>query len=193
MQVLDFQNLVHKGLLAQVTKRHPFYSDLASNIKTLNVYEKDSQGVRIDMDEHRNVHLTIHPILRPSNRDIYILYHEFGHIADRLHPNFRYDHAQRLALTAVQEQCFLQLWNLYIDARLNTQGLFSLPVAGEVRIRVDNQIYNLPRTELSTYLLEAAAHLSQNGINRAGSLVKSIWDHPERTLSFQDLLDPVLC
>ncbi|MFP4588273.1 MAG: hypothetical protein ACLFM3_09540, partial [Desulfohalobiaceae bacterium] len=192
MQVLDFQNLVHKGLLEKVTRHHPFHPDLASSIKTLSVYEKDQRGIRIEMDEHRNVYLTIHPILRPGKRDAYILYHEFGHIADRLDPDFGYQQQERLALSPVQEECFLQLWNVYIDTRLKQQDLFCLPAGGEVEISVDGIRYKLPKSEVSTYLLETAAHLSQRGVPRAGSLVQAIWEHPERRLTFQDLLDPIM-
>lgn len=193
MQVLDFQNLLHKGLLEKVTREHPFYPDLASSIKTLSVYEKDQKGIRIEMDEERNVYLTIHPILRPGKRDAYILYHEFGHIADRLNPDFGYKHQQRLALSSMQEECFLQLWNVYIDTRLQEEGLFCLPAGGEVEISVDGVRYRLPKSEVSTYLLEAAAHLTQRGVPKAGSLVQSIWDNPQRRLTFQDLLDPIMC
>jgi hypothetical protein len=192
MKILDYQNLVDPGLLEAVAKNHPLYSDIASEINILYVQEQDHRGIRIEMDPARNVTLTIHPIIWPNERDRYILYHEFGHIADRFNPYFRYSHDRRLALSQTQEECFVQLWNVYIDARLHHHGVFRLPPGGEVDIKVDGINYRLPRTEISTYLLEACAHLSQRGIRKPGALVTDIWNHPQRFLTFQDLLDPLL-
>lgn len=191
MKILDYQNLVDPGLLEHITRQHPFYPDMASEINILYVQEKDHRGIRIEMDQSANVTLTIHPIIRPSERDKYILYHEFGHIADRLNPDFGYDQERRLHLSQAQEECFVQLWNVFIDARLHLHGLFRLPSGGEVDIVVDGIKYRLPRTEVSTYLLEACAHLSQRGIRKPGALVTDIWNHPTRFLTFEDLLAPV--
>ena len=191
MKIVDYQNLVDPGLLEWIAKQHPLYSDIGSEIKLLYVQEKDHRGIRIEMDHTGNVTLTIHPILRPTQRDEYILYHEFGHIADRLNPSFRYDQDRRLRLSHAQEECFLQLWNVFIDARLHRHGVFCLPSGGEVDISVDNVTYRLPRSEISTYLLEACAHLSQRGIPKPGALVTDIWNHPERFLTFEDLLAPL--
>ncbi|WP_034621430.1 hypothetical protein [Desulfovermiculus halophilus] len=192
MKIVDYQNLVDPDLLHWVAKRHPLNPDIASEIPLLYVQEKDQRGIRIEMD-HRsgNVTLTIHPIIRPTKRDEYILYHEFGHIADRLNPDFRYNQDRRLALSRSQEECFLQIWNVFIDARLHHHGLFCLPQGGEVDIVVDGIKYRLPRSEISTYLLEACAHLSQRGVRKPGALLTDIWNNPERHLTFEDLLAPI--
>lgn len=146
MKILDYQNLVDPSLLEAVAKKHPLYSDIASEINILYVQEKDHRGIRIEMDTSRNVTLTIHPIIRPNERDKYILYHEFGQIADRFNLYFRYSHNRRLALSQAQEECFFQLWNVYIDVRLHQHGVFRLPPGGEVDIKVDAITYRLPRT-----------------------------------------------
>jgi hypothetical protein len=191
MKVFDPRNLVDEQLLQTVARRHPFHPDLASSLKLLTVREKEDDSVRIDLDGEGNATLTIHPIIRPSKRDVYILYHELGHAADRLNPAFGYDHARRLALDGVQESSFLELWNVFIDARLNDRGLFRLPESGEVELVVDGRRYVLPRNDVNTYLLEAAAHLSQRGFLKPGAVVTDIWNHPERRLTFEDLLDLV--
>lgn len=192
MKIIDFQNLVPPHVLELVAKHHPLYSDIASEIKILTVKEKDQDSIHIEMDRSYNVTLTIHPIIRPSERDMYILYHEFGHIADRINPDFRYDHDKRLELSQAQERCFLQLWNVFIDARLNDHGLFRLPPAGESELIVDGIKYVLPRNQISTYLLEASAHLSKMGIRKPGTLVTEIWNNPKRFLTFEDLLYPLI-
>lgn len=193
MKILDYQNLVDSELLGAIARQHPFYPGVASEIGILYVQEKDQRGIRIEMDQSANVTLTIHPIIRPNARDKYILYHEFGHIADRLNPDFGYNHQRRQNLSQGQEECFIQLWNVFIDARLHHHGLFRLPPGGEVDIVVDGIKYRLPRTEVSTYLLEACAHLSQRGIGKPGALVTGIWNHPSRFLTFEDLLAPLSC
>jgi hypothetical protein len=191
MQIHDLRNLVGQDLLLRVTKHHPLYHDIASELGELTVREKSGQNIHIEMDEDNNVTLHIQPILRPSRRDMFILYHEFGHVADRLNPSFGYSHQRRLRLSSAQESCFLTLWNVAIDTRLNQHGLFCLPQSGDIELVVDNIRYRLPKSDVNTYLLEAVANLSQRGVNRPGSLVTSIWNHPDRFLTFSDLLDLV--
>ena len=192
MQTHDIQNLVDQELLQVVTKHHPLRRDIASELKSLTVREKTGQDIRMEMDPDLHAVLYIHPILRPSMRDKYILYHEFGHIADRLNPGFGYRHEERLKLTPWQEQNFLELWNVFIDSRLNRHGLFCLPSSGQSEFIVDGKRYVLPRSDVNTYLLEAITHLTQRGMYRPGSLITTIWNNPHRFLSFRDLLEAVL-
>lgn len=191
MEIFDFQNLVDPHLLRIVSKHHPLYRDMDSELRTLTIREKGSEPIRMEMEEDLRCTLYIHPILRPSARDKHILYHEFGHVADRLNPSFGYRHAERKALDPLQEQNFLELWNIYIDTRLNQHGLFCLPQSGHSEFIIDGKRYVLPKSEVNTYLLEAITHLTQRGMKRPGSVVTSIWNNPHRFLSFDDLLDAV--
>lgn len=99
MKVFDPRNLVDERLLEIVTKHHPLYRDMASELSLVCVEEETDQNIHVRMDEGNNVQLAIHPMIRPTERDLYILYHEFGHIADRLNPDFHYDHETRLELS----------------------------------------------------------------------------------------------
>ncbi len=45
--------------------------------------------------------------------------------------------------------------------------------------------------DINSSRLEACAHLSRRGYRRPGSMVTAIWNHPERFLTFEDLLDLV--
>ncbi len=192
MKVFDPQNLIDKWLLEIVTKHHPLYHDIGSELNILTVHEKEGQDIFIQMDDKKNVDLHIKPIIQPTQRDKYILYHEFGHIADRLNPYFRYDHNLRLTLSHIQEKNLLELWNVYIDTRLNQHGLFSLPQSGQIDVVVDGVKYRLPRSDTNTYLLEAIAHLSQRGFQKPGLIVTDIWNNPGRFLTFRDLTSLVL-
>ncbi|MCF8104447.1 MAG: hypothetical protein K9K64_03095 [Desulfohalobiaceae bacterium] len=189
MKVFDPRNLVDERLLEIVTKHHPLYRDMASELSLVCVEEETDQNIHVRMDEGNNVQLAIHPMIRPTERDLYILYHEFGHIGDRLNPDFHYDHDTRLSLSFSTEKCLLVLWNVFIDTRLNQHGLFRLPAGGLVEITVDGFRYRLPRNDISTYLLEAVAGLSSQGVHKPGAKVTAIWSHPGRFLSFSDLLD----
>jgi len=191
MYIHDIRNLISQDLLLTVTKHHPLYHDIASELRQVTVQEKTGPDISIHMDAEGNVTLNIHPVIRPTKRDMYILYHEFGHVADRLNPHFGYSHERRLALEPNQERSFLELWNVFIDTRLNAHGLFCLPQAGETDISVDGVTYRLPKSDLNTYLLESIAHLSQRGFRRPGSIVTAVWNHPDRFLTFSDLLDLV--
>ena len=191
MYVEDFRNLVDEELLWRALKHHPLYHDLASELRSLTIQEKTGSSVGVEMDERRRATLYIHPILHPCQRDRFILYHELGHLADRINPRFGYRHNDRMRLTACQERNFLELWNVYIDTRLNEYGLFCLPRSGYSEFVIDDKRYVLPKNDINTYLLETITHLTQRGMYRPGSLVTSIWNNPNRALSFDDLLDPV--
>ncbi len=188
MKVFDPQNLIDEWLLEIVTKHHPLYHDLGSELNLLTVHEENGQNIFIHLDEKNNVDLYIKPIIRPNLRDKFILYHEFAHIADRLNPYFRYDHSLRSTLSWTQEKNFLELWNIYIDTRLNKYGLFCLPQSGQINIIVDGVKYLLPRNDINSYLLEAIANLSQRGFQKPGLIVTEIWKNPDRFLTFGDLM-----
>jgi hypothetical protein len=96
-----------------------------------------------------------------------------------------------MQLDARQEKNFVELWNVYIDARLHQHGLFCLPRSGQSEFIIDGKRYVLPRNEINTYLLEAITHLTQRGMYRPGTLVTTIWNNPHRSLGFDDLLDAV--
>lgn len=191
MKVFDPRNLVDERLIENVTKHHPLNRDMASELNLVSIEEKTDRNIHVHMDEGNNVQLVIPPMIRPTERDLYILYHEFGHVADRLNPDFHYDHDTRLNLSFGTEKSLLVLWNVFIDTRLNKHGLFRLPAGGEVEITVDGVRYRLPRNDKSTYLLEAVAGLSSRGVQKPGAKVTAIWNHPDRFLSFSDLLDMV--
>ena len=192
MHIHDFRNLVDKELLWRALKHHPLLRDLASELKSLTIQEKTGPNVGVEMDENRHATLYIHPIIQPCKRDRFILYHEMSHLADRINPRFGYRHRDRMRLTAYQERNFMELWNVYIDARLNQHGLFCLPQSGQAAFVIDGRRYVLPKNDINTYLLEAITNLTQRGMNRPGSLVTTIWNNPHRQLSFDDLLDPVV-
>jgi hypothetical protein len=191
MHIFDFRNLVDEELLWRALKHHPLHHDLASELRSLTIEEKTGPNVGVEMDEQRHATLYIHPIIRPSERDRFILYHELGHLADRINPRFGYRHRDRMQLDAQQEKNFVELWNVYIDARLNQYGLFCLPQSGQSEFIIDGRRYVLPKNEINTYLLEAITHLTQRGMYRPGCLVSTIWNNPHRFLGFDDLLDAV--
>lgn len=191
MHIFDFRNLVDEELLWRALKHHPLHHDLASELRSLTIEEKTGPYVGVEMDEQRHATLYIHPIIRPSERDRFILYHELGHLADRINPRFGYRHRDRMQLDAQQEKNFVELWNVYIDARLNQHGLFCLPPCGQSEFIIDGRSYVLPKNEINTYLLEAITHLTQRGMYRPGSLVTTIWNNPHRFLGFDELLDAV--
>mgnify|MGYP000264632609 CR=1 FL=1 len=191
MHIVDFRNLVDQDLLWRALKHHPLYHDLASELRSLTIEEKTGQHVGVEMDKKRQAILYIHPIIRPTQRDRFILYHELGHLADRINPQFGYRHEERMQLDASQERNFVELWNVYIDSRLNQHGLFCLPQSGDSEFIIDGKRYVLPKNDINTYLLEAITHLTQRGMHRPGSLVTTIWNNPHRSLGFYDLLDAV--
>jgi hypothetical protein len=119
----------------------------------------------------------------------YILYHEFGHIADRLNPKFRYSDESRLALSKTEQVMFMELWNLYIDARLNHFGHFKLTkIAMGGYCRIDGKLQRAPFS-IEGKLLRHISCLRSGNIDNADQIVRSIWENPLLPRSYDDLIN----
>jgi len=192
MKIIDPENLIpYHSVLNRVVKTHPFSPNLYQQIHTITVSEDDSEIInpRISFN-HETCGVTLYVVsqlYRRNNCD-YILYHEFGHIADRLNPNFGYSDEKKSSLTDIEQYALMEVWNLYIDSRLNHYGLFQL---GEndrsVYCLINGRLQILPYS-IEGRLLRYISSLRSSEVKNADSMVKEIWKNPLAFRCYSELI-----
>ncbi|HUU15841.1 MAG TPA: hypothetical protein VMW72_01720 [Sedimentisphaerales bacterium] len=190
MLIFDKENILpDSSVLEEFIANHPFYNDLVNKLDTVSIKRPSfSEGVHIHT-EGSKITLFIYPFQSVDDQNRYILYHEFGHVADRLNPCFKYSEDARQVLSDRQRENFVELWNLYIDARLNRLNIYCHS-PGKFRRKVNGQYREVERTQ-ETQLLERVDFLSKRDFNNAPLIVRDIWNHPEKKYTFIDLVNIV--
>lgn len=124
MKVIDPHRLVPDAvILVQVVETHPLRPRLSDIISTVEVYLSERHGIPAEQIEtdlpNKRVRLGLGATSHEKSNFQYILYHEFSHTADRANPEFGYSDDRVLALTDSEQIAVMELWNLFIDSRLN--------------------------------------------------------------------------
>jgi hypothetical protein len=196
MEIIDKNNLIpdHK-VINRVVKRHPFSSDLWTQIKKVSVKSKkkaDIGGPSIEFDHATHeVILYVFPNMAEKSNYEYILYHEFGHVADRLNPEFGYSDQIKYSLSDTEQVILMELWNLYIDARLQHHNLFRLDKKERpTHSMINGKLQELPCT-IQGKLMRHVSFIESRGIVEAERIVKQIWENPEKSISYQDIISIV--
>lgn len=133
--------------------------------------------------------LCVAPNLYQLENFEYILYHELAHVADQLNPKFAYSESERAALSKSENTMFREIWNLYIDARLNHYGLFRLTkIAMGGFCTIDGKLQRTPFS-IEGKLLRHISCLRSGNIDNADYIVRNIWEKPFIFRSYDDLID----
>ena len=158
-------------------------------IKTLLIHESVN-GPNIEFDKEDKI-----ATLGLSEYDFnrvnieFILYHEFSHIIDRIDPDFGYSDEKKELLTDPEKLCVMELWNIYIDSRLNNHDLFRL---GEndnnVLCRINGKLQKAPYS-IEGKLLCHISFLRSRGFIDADSIVREFWQHPLKIRSYDDFIE----
>lgn len=194
MNIIDNNNLIlDKNLLIRVIKKHPLNNNLYNLINNLVVdllSKNDTTPARIDLNLlNNNVTLFIKPETPSENNYEYILFHEFSHIADRYNPKFKYSNKIRDSLTNVQRENVMEIWNLYIDARLNDEKLFHLSNNCKKEYsKINGKLQELPHS-IEGKLMGHISFLGSRGVKNAENIVRKIWQNPDNFLSYQDIIE----
>lgn len=174
-------------ILVSVLHSHPFLPGLDRKISTLTLRKPlDGEGPQVNVDEN-NVILTICTPDVIDDRIRYILFHEFGHIADRFDPSFEYSEQKRNDLPDTKHSNFMEIWNLYIDARLKYRGLYRLIGHHQSAMSLNGKL-QLVDTSVETKLYDFENFLSKRGFRDAFTVVKNIWENPLQSLTFPAIL-----
>ncbi len=189
MRIIDKHNILPApSLLEDVITNHPFYSDLVNQLNTVTV-RPPNQSERVHVQTKGNgITLIIFPFESVDDQHRYILYHEIGHVADRFNPAFKYCETIRQNLSDHQRENFVELWNLYIDARLNHLHIYRHS-PGKFLRKVNENFVNVERTP-DTQILERIDYLCNRGFCNP-LIVHDIWNNPEKKYTFIDLVDIV--
>lgn len=191
VKIIDRDNILRdQCALIKVIQGHPFSATLCRDIHSITIKEPiEGQGISVSLNDG-DVTLFIYRDTQDEDNFHHILYHEFGHVADRFNPSFKYSEEQRDALSCHERENLIELWNLYIDARLNRAGLLRLPTHGQFAVRVEGERRLVPPS-IGAKLWMHANFLSSRNFQNASDVVDRIWKNPGQFLSFQDMLDLV--
>lgn len=88
MKIIDEQNLIpDKKILNHIVSNHPFDSDLSVKLETIKIDISENYGIPKEMiqfdSSNSHIILGIGESTHLKENFEYILYHEFGHAADR--------------------------------------------------------------------------------------------------------------
>ena len=189
MRIIDKDNILpNPSVLEDVIANHPFHGDLANQLNTVTVGRPNqSEGVHIQT-EGNDITLVIFPLQSIDDQHRYLLYHEIGHVADRLNPAFKYYETIRENLRDHQRENFVELWNLYIDARLNRLHIYRHSPGRFLR-KLKDTVEFVERTH-ENQLVERIDYLFKRGFCNP-QIVHDIWNHPEKIYTSIDLVDIV--
>jgi hypothetical protein len=191
IEVIDQQALVpDKGIIAEVIGRHPISKELCIHIKTIIIEKADKESIEYDV-YNKKIILNLTQNSHGKENYKHILFHEFSHVADKTRSEFNYSEEIKNSLTELEKSLVMELWNVYIDSRLNCYGLFALgPNDAEVYGTVDGKFQKLPFT-IEGKLLGHIAFLASRGFQDAKVIVEDIWNNPQRMISYNDLIQIV--
>ena len=192
MKIIDSDNLIpDHGVIDRVVNTHPFSSNICQKIQALTVANDDSEIVnpRISFNhETLEAILYVVPQLYQFSNYEYILYHELGHVADRLNPKFGYSDVIKSSLSDMEQYGLMEVWNLYIDARLHHYGLFQLGRNDKnIYCRINGKLQIAPYS-IEGKLLRHISSLRSAKIDNADSIVKGIWENPMVFRSYNELI-----
>ncbi len=106
-----------------------------------------------------------------------------------MNPKFAYSESERAALSESDNIMFREIWNLYIDARLNHYGHFRLTkIAMGGFCRIDGKLQRTPFS-IEGKLLRHISCLRSGNIDNADQIVRNIWEKPLIYRSYDDLIN----
>jgi len=189
MNIVDKENLVpSREIFHSVINSHPFGENLATYISTLCI-SSDKAGPCINFDKENNVAtLYISKNDHVLDNFEYILYHEFSHIVDRSNVAFCYSDEKKNQLSDNERLCVMELWNVYIDSRLNNHGLFQLGENDKnIYCSYNGKLQKAPYS-IEGKLLRHISFLASRGVENAETIVRDLWDNPDKFISYDDLI-----
>ena len=194
MKIIDEQDLIPKyDILDKIICNHPFATNLSGSIDTITICLSERYGIPREMIEFdtSNTHITLHVGKTTHSKDNfeYILYHEFGHAADRFNQDFKYSEKVKLQLSDREKIGVMELWNIYIDSRLNMSGLFKLGYQPAAIGTVNGKIQKFPKG-IDGKLLSHISILESCGFihKKANEVVYRIWNYPNTSMTYKDLI-----
>ena len=191
MKIIDDENLIpDKAILEKVIKEHPFYKNIDKIINNVIIMKCLNTTENIDINsETGDVTLCIFETTFMKDNYEYILYHEIGHIADILNPEFNFSITKKESLNDLEKSKVTEIWNVYIDSRLNDKNIFKLGNNDlNVCSMVGGKLQKLPYS-IDGKLLGHTHYLKSRCIKNAKQIVEKIWNNPNNPLSYDNIIE----
>ncbi len=170
----DYKLLPNHTILLEAIRNHPLNSNIIDSISSVIIIVDKAESIEYDFE---TCHVTLHLSSNSYKEDNfkYILYHEFTHIADKINPLFKYSEELKESLTDTEKLIIMEVWNCYIDARLNMHGLFQLgDVDRHIRSLVNGKVQTLPFSTEGK-LMKHTNFIKSRGFRNAEELITNIW------------------
>ena len=194
MKIIDDKKLIpdaQKDTLIRIVKNHPSGKNLFDSINDLTIELSTGNSEAIDFDiSTRDATLYIFEQTATEDDFECTIHHEFFHVADRLSVRFKYSDEKKDLLTEDEKRCVWELWNLYVDTRLNDKGLLKIR-RGSSALRIDGKLQIIRHRTIAIKLMESTNFLKQRGVSGAENIVRKIWERPSSHLSYEDMINIV--
>lgn len=195
MEIIDTHRLIpDHNVLKDAVETHPLCSCLFTKILNLTIELSEHYGECISFDPtNSNVTLYVERYTPDKINYKYILYHELAHAADRLNRNFGYSDEKKATLTEDQQTCVMELWNVYIAARLNQNNLYQIGHQSAALATIDGRLQRLPKG-LQRELMLHIATLERCGFehDKAEDIINRIWNYPQTKMTYDDMIRIVI-
>ena len=194
MKIFDQENLIpDHALLINVISSHPFDRQLVSKIARIDIVLSEWNCIpleNINTDVLKGeVRLGVGRSTHIKRDYISILYHEFGHVADRMNVDFQYSERMKSELVQAKQICLMEIWNIFINSRLNAENLYTTSGI-ECRGTLNGKREIFPGTvdgDLKVHM----ATLEREGFpyKFAKELVEEIWNNPKMPLTYPLMIE----
>ena len=201
MKIFDPEKLIpdHECLI-KVVASHPFDNSLVTKISQINIRLSENyiaEGFYIaheDIETDVDKGIVILGVGRYTHLKLdynSILYHEFGHVADRMDANFQYSEDLKNELSDSGKTCVMELWNVYINSRLNAVGLYMTSGSDCCGI-LNGEEHVFPGT-IEGDLMAHMSNLEGAGFSYklAKELIENIWKYPNEPLTYPMMITKV--
>lgn len=191
----DAEELIpNHDILRQVIAKHPLDQMLMTHIRSITVYRSERYGIaqeQINIDSNNDVTLGVGQATSQRRNYIFILYHEFSHIADRLRPAFQYSAQLKETLSSSERICLMEIWNEYINSRLNAFNLYE-PAGTNCCGTLNGRLLTFP-PNTEGELMAHMSTLEREGFLHAEAkkLVEMVWKSPEMQITYPDMIRTV--
>lgn len=196
MKIFDPEGLIpnHEHLIG-IFASHPFDDSLVTKISQIIVRLSERIGIaqeNIETDENKGeVFLGVGKSTHLKKDYNSILYHEFGHVADRMDAKFQYSEDLKSELSESEQICVMELWNVYINSRLHTVGLYTSS-GSKCRGTLNGVRQTFPGT-IEGDLMVHMATLEREGFSYkcAKEIIEAIWKYPNKPLTYPTMIKKI--
>jgi len=195
MIINDPENLIpDHSHLRRLIHRHPLDADLGTRIAKVTILRSERCGIaqeNINIDANGNVSLGVGEATCHKQDYDFIILHEFSDVVDRLCPEFQYSEEMKQPLSDSERTCLMEIWNLYINSRLNQKGLY-VHSGSSCLGTLNGQRQVFPASAQGD-LMAHISILERKGFpyNDASQLVERIWKDPPLLLTYPEMIDYV--